>query len=129
MINLNFIANTLGLLALLSSIVALTPTLISLFRVPCKFNSILKFARLGIMCTVSLGLSHGLLMTQQTDIDFYNLETYWMYAGGLFAFNLFAFLAFTFAELKSDVKKLNYLNYGALFLLACHIGQQLIPSF
>ena len=125
--NLNLIANTLGILSLLASIVALSPTLVSLLKRRFKFrNSLLKLARIGIMLTLSLGLSHGLLMTQKTDIDFYQLETYWMYAGGLFAFNLFAFLAFSFAELKSNSKKLNYFTLGALFLLACHVGQQLV---
>lgn len=130
MTNLNLIANTLGFLSLLASIVALSPTLVSLFKTTFKFKkSLLKLARIGIMLTVCLGLSHGLLSTQQTDVDFYQIKTYWMYAGGLFAFNLFAFLAFSFAELKSDSQKLNYFSLGALFLLACHVGQQLIPSF
>ncbi len=79
--------------------------------------------------TCSVGLSQGLLTTQQTNIDFSQIQTYWIYAGGLFAFNLFAFLAFSFAEIKSDSKKLNYFSLGGLFLLACHVGQQVIPSF
>lgn len=128
--NLNLIANTLGLLSLLASIVALSPTLVSLFNTTFKFkNSLLKLARIGIMLTVCLGLSHGLLTTQQTDVNFYKIETYWIYAGGLFTFNLFAFLSFSFAELKSDSKKLNYFTLGGLFLLFCHVGQQLVPSF
>ena len=125
--DLNLIANTLGILSLLASIVALSPTLVSLFKRRCKFKKLLlRLARIGIMLTVSLGLSHGLLTTQKTNIDFYQIETYWMYAGGLFAFNLFAFLAFSFAQLKSDSKKLNYFTLSALFLLACHVGQQLV---
>ena len=130
MTNLNLIANTLGVLSLLASIVALSPTLVSLLKTTFKFKkSLLKLARIGIMLTVCLGLSHGLLTTQQADVDFERIETYWMYAGGLFTFNLFAFLAFSFAELKSNSKKLDYFSFGALFLLACHVGQQLIPSF
>lgn len=128
--DLNLIANTLGILSLLASIVALTPALAGLLKTSFRFKkSLLKLARIGIMATVCLGLSHGLLTTQQANIDFYQIETYWMYAGGLFAFNLFTFLAFSFAELKSNSRKLDYFSYGALFLLACHVGQQLVSSF
>lgn len=128
--NINVIANILGILSLSASIVALTPTLVGSFKTSFRFKKpLFKLARIGIMLTVCFGLSHGLLTTQQTNIDFYQIGTYWVYAGGLFAFNLFAFLAFSFAELKSNSQKLDYFSYGALFLLACHVGQQLMPSF
>ena len=128
--NLSLTANILGILSLIASLTAISPTLINLF----KFSIINKrlmwqIARMGLMATICLGLIHGLLMTQQEAINFYEMNTYWVYAGGLFAFNLFAFWAFMFPELKSDNKRLNYLTYGALFLLVCHVGQQLIPVF
>lgn len=125
--NLSFTANTLGIVSLIASLIAISPTLINLFKCSIRNKKVIyKIARIGLMATVCFGLTHGLLMTQQDNINFYDLNTYWVYAGGLFTFNLFAFWAFMSAELKSDTKKLNYLSYGALFLLACHLGQQLI---
>ena len=72
------------------------------------------------MLTISLGLIHGLLMTQRADIDFYNLNTYWLYAEGVFVYNLFVFCIFAFSQLKSELKKLNYFSYAALFSILCH---------
>ena len=65
-------------------------------------------------------------MTQGGNVDFYDLNTYWVYLGGVFLFNLVVFLAFSFSQLKSDIKRLNYFNYAILFLLVCHIGQKLM---
>ena len=131
--NLSLTANILGILSLIASLIAISPTLLNLFKFSWKNKNkraTWQIARIGLMATICLGLIHGLLMTQQEEaINFYKMETYWVYAGGLFAFNLFAFWAFMFAELKSDTKRLNYLTYGALFLLACHVGQQIIPIF
>ena len=128
--NLSLTANILGILSLIASLTAISPTLINLFKFSWKNKrAIWQIARIGVMATVCLGLIHGLLMTQQEGINFYEMNTYWVYAGGLFAFNLFVFWAFMFPELKSDTKRLNYLTYGALFLLACHIGKQVIPIF
>lgn len=131
MMNLSLTANILGILSLIASLIAISPTLINLFKFSWKNKrAIWYIARIGVLATVCLGLIHGLLITQQEEaINFYKMKTYWVYAGGLFAFNLFAFWAFMFAELKSDTKRLNYLTYGALFLLACHVGQQIIPVF
>lgn len=128
--NINLTANSLGILSLLASIIAISPSLISLFKL--SFNNrrlIWQITRIGLLSTVFLGLIHGLLMTRADNINFYDINTYWVYAGGLFTFNLFVLLAFMFAELKLDAKKLNYLSYGAMFLLACHVGQHLMPSF
>ena len=130
MIALNLTANTLGILSLISSIVAFSPCLVSLFGKRHSYQrKLLQTARVGLIITVCLGLIHGLLTTQIDSIDFYNINTYWIYAAGLFAYNLIAFLAFTFAELKSDYKKLNYLSYSALLLLIFHVGQKILPSF
>ena len=130
MIDINLTANTLGILSLATSSLAFSPTIINLLKFTDNhYKFILQVARLSIMVTICLGLIHGLLMTQRANIDFYNINTYWVYAGGLFAFNLFVFLGFAFAEFKSDIKKLNYLNYAVIFLLACHVWQKIMPSF
>ena len=129
MINLNLVANTLGILSLMSSIIAFSPSLLRLDKkTHIQKKYLLKLAHRGLLVTICLGLIHGLLTTQREKIDFYNLNTYWIYAEGLFSFNLLVFLAFTFTEFKSDLKKLSYFSYGALFLLIFHIGQQIMPS-
>jgi len=127
MININLVANTLGFLSLVSSIIALYPSLINLFKKTCRHKKeLLKLAHFGLMLTICLGLIHGLLMTQNANIDFYSINTYWVYGVGLFTFNFMVVIAFTFSELKSNLTKLNYFSYGALILLAFHIGQQII---
>ena len=123
--NLYLIANTSGVFSLLAAAIAISPALISLLRLPTNQNSILH-ARIGLMFAVCLGLLHGLLMTQQENINFYDINTYWIYAVGLFTFNLLAFIALMYGELKLDRQKLNYFSYGVLLLLACHVGQQLV---
>ena len=128
MISLNFVANTVGVLSLATSFAVLSPTLIKIFKL--NFNRqklILYISRYGLLLTVSLGLIHGLLMTQNTtNINFYDFSTYWVYANGLFVFNLFAFLAFV-PELRFNLKKIDYLNYAVLVLLACHVGSKIMP--
>lgn len=126
MFHLNFVANTLGILSLIASIAVVFPTVINIFKITfARKRLTLQISYLGLLLAITLGLIHGLLMTQRIDINFYNLETYWEYAVGLFVFNLFVFLAFVFPQLKSDIKKLNYLNYAVLLLLTCHIGQKI----
>ena len=124
--NIHLIANTSGFFSLLAVVIAVSPIFINLLRSPFKLKrSILQIAHLGLMFAICLGLIHGLLMTQLENIDFYDITTYWIYAVGLFAFNLLILIAFMFAELKSNLKKFNYLSYGLLLLIACHIGQQI----
>lgn len=120
--NLNLTANILGVLSLLAVAIAISPALINLFRLPLV-RSILQTARMGLMLAVCLGLIHGLLMTQRENINFYDISTYWSYAVGLFAFNLLVTIALMYGELKLNPQKLNYLSWGTLLLLACHIGQ------
>ena len=125
MISLNFVANSVGILSLTTSVAVLYPTLIKIFKINlnCR-RSILCIFRYGLLLTISLGLIHGLLMTQNTNTNFYDLSTYWTYASGLFVFNLFVFLAFV-PELRFNFNKIDYLNYAALILLACHVGQKI----
>ena len=127
MVNPNSIANIFGIFSLFAFAIAISPSLIKLLKIRVRYKrAILQTGRYGVLATVCLGLIHGLLMTQQDNIDFYNLNTYWIYAVGLFAFNILVFCAFMYPELKSDLKKLNYLSYGALLLLAVHVGQQIV---
>ena len=127
MMNLTFIANTIGILSLITAIASIYPSLVNILKTNTKREQLKSnIYQLGLLSTISLGLIHGLLMTQRTNIDFYNLNTYWIYAGGVFLFNLFVFLAFAFPQLKTDLKKLNFFNYAILLLLVCHVGQRII---
>ena len=123
--NINFYANILGTFSLFAFAIAISPTFNFLFKLSLNRRKMWHIARYGLLASVCMGLSHGLLMTQQDNINFYELNTYWTYAVGLFTFNLLAFLAFTFSELRSNYKKLNYFYYGALILLVCHVGQSI----
>ena len=130
MLDLNLTANILGILSLLSATIAFLPCLIGAIKNKTKQQKILlKTAKIGLIITVGLALTHGLLMTQLDNLDFYSISTYWAYAVGLFAFNVLIFLTFNYSELKCDRQKLNYFSYGALFLLIFHVGQQIIPGF
>ena len=127
MINTNLIANVLGILSLTSSLIAFSPSLNSLFKNTYRHKrELLRLAHSSLMLTVCLGLIHGLLMTQEANLDFSNMNTYWVYGIGLFAFNIMVFMAFSFSELKSNFKQLNYFSYGALLLLLLHVGQRIM---
>lgn len=128
MIETNSIANTLGILSLLSSFVVVKPTFSSFFNKNAHSKKIFLYSSyLSLLLTICLGLIHGLLMTQITNIDFYSLSTYWMYIGGLFVFNLLIFMAIAFQDLKQNLQKLNYFNYAVLVLLVLHLGQKIMP--
>ncbi|MGV2831295.1 hypothetical protein [Myxosarcina sp. GI1(2024)] len=128
--NVNLLANSLGVLSLIGSSIVFYPAIASTVRLLPNYKILCwQTARLALMVTIFLGLVHGLLMTQKEDIDFNELNTYWVYAEGLLAFNLLIFLAFTFSELKRDLKKLIYFTYAGLFLLGCHVWQQIAHLF
>lgn len=125
--NPTFVANTVGILSFIALITVIYPSFINIFKKKSDRQILaFKISKIGLLSTISLGLIHGLLMTQGNDIDFYNLNTYWIYAEGVFLFNLVVFLAFAFPQIRSDIKKLNYFNYAVLLLLVCHVGQKII---
>lgn len=126
MLNINLTANFIGILALLASAIAIAPGALGRSNILMQSRRVvMKIAYYGLLCAVCLGLVHGLLMTQRDNVDFYQINTYWVYAGGLSAFNMLAFLTFMYAELKSHSAWLNYLRGGALLLLIFHIEQHL----
>ncbi len=129
-LNTNLLANSLGVLTLIGSVFAFYPAIANKLEFTQKHKSKwLQISRIALSITLFLGLVHGLLMTQKVDIDFYNLNTYWVYAEGLLAFNVLIFLAFAFSEFKHSFKKLTYFIYAALFFLGCHVWQQIIHLF
>ena len=126
MINNDFLAHTFGIMALGFCLTAFAPTFLK-FNKQYLINKtlIIQIANIGILLSIFCGLIHGLIMTQKAEIDFYNIQTYWVYGAGLFTLNLLIFLALGFKELTRDLKKLNYFTYAGLFLLICHLGKYL----
>ena len=126
MINNDFFANTFGIMALGFGMTAFSPAFFKLTKQYLINKSlIIQVANISIFLSVFCGLIHGLIMTQKAEIDFYNIQTYWVYGAGLFTLNLLIFLALGFKELSRDLKKLNYFTYAGLFLLICHLGKYL----
>lgn len=125
--NISSLANYLGILALICCVLACLPAIAAVFTffISDRLNIIL-IARHSLIAAIFLGLVHGLLMTQKLEIDFYDLNTYWVYAAGLFSLNLLILIAFSFTNFKNNLKKLIYFTSAALFLLICHIWQQII---
>lgn len=127
--DVNLLANSLGILSLIGSSCILFPAIVYKQKNEKNHKNNLSIVRYALVITIFLGLVHGLLMTQKEDIDFYNLNTYWVYAEGLLTFNLLIFMALVFDEFKNNFKKLIYLSYAALFLLGCHVWQQVAHLF
>ena len=126
--NLNWIANCLGILSLLGFALAFSPALINILNYKYNNNrAIVTSARWGLMIAIFSGLSHGLIMTQKENLNFYDLKTYWIYAEGLLTFNLLIFLAFGFTEIKLNLKRFSYFTYALLFLLGCHLWGAAVP--
>ena len=127
MIRINLIANITGILSLLSSFAIICPTFIHLFQNNVSHKKLFsKISYVSLLITICFGLIHGLLATQLANIDYFNIHTYWIYAGGLLVFNLFVLIAIAFPELKHNLKKFDYLNYAVLLLLIFHVGQKIM---
>lgn len=122
-----WLSDSLGFLSLFFFCLAFLPNIIRLLKIYInKVNWLKKITSLGLTITIFFALVHGLLMTQKEEIDFYSLKTYWIYAEGIVAFNLLTFFAFNLRELSLDKKKLSYLLYAVLFLLGCHIWDNVV---
>ena len=124
--NINLlIASSCGTLAFINSLMAFSPVIINTIRLSIDRILIIKIAKIGSLIAIFLGLIHGLIETQKQVIDFYDLQNYWVYVEGLFAFNLLVFLSFCLSELTINMKKLTYFTYACLFLMGCHVWQYL----
>ena len=126
--NLNWIANCLGILSLLGFALAFSPALTNILNYENNnHRAIVTSARWGFIIAIFFSLSHGLLMTQKENINFYDLKTYWIYAEGLLTFNLLVFLAFCSTEINLNLKRFSYFTYALLFLLGCHLWGAFVP--
>ncbi len=125
--NLNWIANCLGILSLLGFTLVFFPAIANILNYKHNNNkAILRVANWGLIVGIFFGLSHGLLMTQIENIDFYDLKTYWSYAEGLLTFNLLTFCAFNFTKITLNLKRFIYFTYALLFLLGCHLWEPIM---
>lgn len=112
----------LGGLSLFGCLFAFTPAIANTSNYLTSDSRILfKTSRWGLIIAIFSGLSHGLLMTQKDNINFYDLRTYWSYAEGLLVLNLLIFFAWCFSEIKLERQKFLYFIYALLFLVGCHL--------
>lgn len=125
--NIYWMANCLGILSLLGFTLALSPVIANLANYQYGDRRILSIAsKWGLLIAIFSSLSHGLLMTQKNNINFYDLKTYWSYAEGILTLNLLIILAFSFNEIKSNQKRFIYFVYVSLFLVACHLSTAIL---
>ena len=128
------LANFLGFLALSSYIATLLPTILRILFPQTKKNHIprllQKYRRqIGLIAFV-LALAHGFLLIRKRNLDFFDLQTYWIYIQGLATLLIFTLLAITsnnwsIRKLKRNWKKLHSLTYLAMFLLTWHIWDKM----
>lgn len=127
MTNTDWIAHCLGFLSLLGCLLIFCPVIAIVFdNKRSDRQMFLKLAKWGAIITVAAGLSHGLLTTQQDNIDFYDLKTYWTYAEGLLTFNLLIYLVLSFNEIKLNFKRYIYFIYALLFFVVAHLSETLV---
>ncbi len=128
------LANFFGFLALISYIATLLPTILRIVFPQIRNTEICKLLRkhrrqIGLIAFV-LALAHGWLLIAKRNIDFFDLDTYWVYIQGVATLLIFTLLAVTsnnwsMRKLKCNWKKLHSLTYLAMFLLAWHVWDKM----
>lgn len=126
--------HALGLLAVISYIVTLVPTILRIVFPDIKSTGIpqllLKQHRqIGILA-FALASGHAFLLIQKRNIDWLDLKTSWIYFQGLTTFAIFLVLTLTsndwsVKKLKKNWKQLHKLTYLAMFLLTWHIWDKM----
>lgn len=128
------LANFFGFLALISYITTLLPTILRIVFPQTRKTKIRKLLRkhrrqIGLIA-FALASAHGWLLIAKRNIDFFDLDTYWVYIQGIATFLIFTLLAVTsnnwsMRKLKCNWKKLHSLTYLAMFLLAWHVWDKM----
>lgn len=128
------LANLLGVLALVSYIITLLPTIIRIVF-PCTKKTglpqgLLKHRRLIGILAFFFALGHAFLLVKKRNFDFFDLKTFWIYIQGVATFTIFTLLAITsndwsVKKLKKNWKRLHQLTYFAMFLLTWHIWDKM----
>lgn len=124
------LANWAGFSAALLYVVTLLPTILRVVFPSTKTTGIpkkllIQRRLLGIIAFL-LSVIHGYWLISKRELDFLDLQTYWVYCQGIFTFLIFALLAITsndwsVKKLKKNWKKLHKLTYLAMFLLLWHV--------
>ncbi|MGB3513185.1 MAG: ferric reductase-like transmembrane domain-containing protein [Microcoleaceae cyanobacterium] len=114
MLNTATIANYLGLLALISYIITLLPTILRIVFPKSQKTEIPKLL-LKYRCQIgAIGflftLGHGLLLVSKRNFDFFDIQTYWIYIQGVVTFIIFTLLAITSNDWSVKKLKKNWKN-------------------
>ena len=128
------LANFFGFLALISYITTLIPTILRIVFPQTRKTKIRKLLhkhrrQIGLIA-FALASAHGWLLIAKRNIDFFDLDTYWVYIQGIATLLIFTLLAVTsnnwsMRKLKCNWKKLHSLTYLAMFLLAWHVWDKM----
>lgn len=128
------LANFLGFLALGSYIATLLPSILRIVfpqtRKTIIRQFLLKYRRQFGLIAFAFAIAHGWLLIVKRNIDFFDLDTYWVYIQGVATFLIFTLLAVTsnnwsMRKLKCNWKKLHSLTYLAMFFLAWHVWDKM----
>ena len=127
-------AHILGVLALISYVVTLAPTILRIVFPQTRQTGIpkllLKQRRLIGIISFGFAVGHGYLLVRQRSFDFFDLKTSWIYIQGVVLFTIFAILTVTsndwsVKKLKKNWKKIHQLTYVAIFLLTWHVWDKM----
>lgn len=128
------VPNFLGFLALFAYVFTLLPSGLRVVFPAIKKAPIptilLKYRRqIGVLAFL-LALGHAWLLVRKRNFDFFDIETYEIYAQGSATFIIFTLLAFTsndwsVRKLKKNWRELHKLTYLAMFLLIWHIQDKM----
>ncbi|MEA5522972.1 ferric reductase-like transmembrane domain-containing protein [Limnoraphis robusta] len=126
--------HVLGILALISYVITLSPTILRIVFPQTRQTGIpkilLKQRRLIGIISFGFAIAHGYLLVRQRSIDLFDLKTSWIYIQGVLTFTIFAILAITsndwsVKKLKKNWKKIHQLTYFAIFLLTWHVWDKM----
>ncbi|QLE56375.1 ferric reductase-like transmembrane domain-containing protein [Nostoc sp. TCL26-01] len=130
--------NSLGFLALGAYTLTLMPTNLRIIFPQTKQAKLpkwlLKYRRLIGILAFCLALFHAFLLVKKRDVDFLDINTYWIYIQGISTFIIFTLLAITsndwsIKRLKKNWKRLHTLTYLAMFLLTWHVWDKMLEHW
>jgi sulfoxide reductase heme-binding subunit YedZ len=124
------LANAFGFISLLGYVATLLPSLLRIIFPALKRNKaliwLLKYRRhLGVFA-FGFGLTHGVLLGVERQLNFLDWQIYIHYCQGIAMLSIFTLLAVTsnnesIKTLKQGWKKLHYSTYLVIFLMPWHI--------
>lgn len=124
------LGNYLGLLALVTYVATLFPTIIRIVFPSFKSNDVVRWLLkqrrgIGILAFV-LAVGHTYFVIRKRNFDFFDINTYKASVEGLSTLIIFTVLTITsndwsIKRLKKNWKRLHTLTYAAMFLLTWHV--------